>query len=102
MSSRAYKGLRDRYGPPAGSPALQRRDRELARVEINVAGADRERFAYRWALTHLLRPARLSKVARDPDPALLAHGHQLGGEPSPRVPDSFVLLVRCPLTPLGP
>ena len=38
--------FRDRNGPPGGSTALQRRDPDLARLEVDVAGPGRERLAH--------------------------------------------------------
>ena len=46
-SSRAWnQAVWDRNGPPGGSTALQRRDPDLARVEVDVAGPGRERLAH--------------------------------------------------------
>ena len=36
----------NRNGPPGGSTALQRGDPELVRLEVDVAGPDRERLAH--------------------------------------------------------
>ena len=39
-----HQVLRERYGPPVACAALQRRDPDLVRLEVDVARADGEGF----------------------------------------------------------